>query len=92
MRVVKISNFKEECAGCPSAWSGETDDGEFYVRYRWGVWRIYIDDRLIQEGESGRSQVDGICSFEELAGWALENDIALVVVSRAEHEDLLSTV
>lgn len=41
MRYIK--SIEQTCGACPSQWEGELDDGNwFYVRYRWGTFRVGI--------------------------------------------------
>ncbi len=42
---IRVASISVSCWACPKSWEGVTEDGrQVYVRYRWGAFRIDIDD------------------------------------------------
>jgi hypothetical protein len=51
---VLLKRLKRTSVAAPSQWEGETTDGRsVYVRYRWGVLRVEIDDKQVVETDAG---------------------------------------
>ena len=65
---IKITRIIETCSGCPSQWSGTTqNDDIFFARYRHGFLRVDVGEQTVySEDFVSESGGDGILSFEEL--------------------------
>ena len=45
--MIRATNITMTCAGCPSQWEGQTDDGRwYYIRYRHGSGYIAVGDSV----------------------------------------------
>jgi len=66
---IKITHIIETCGGCPSQWSGKTeDDVIFYARYRHGGLTVDLGDKRVYAEEFlSEYGGDGVLSFEELS-------------------------
>lgn len=59
---IKLKTLREECGGCPTAYSGQTFDGkEFYVRLRHGAMKLELDDKVLVSFNA--KGLDGVCGF-----------------------------
>lgn len=55
-----------EYSSCPAQWNGETVDGKFvYVRYRWGVLSVSVDDERVWKKTVG-DNLDGTMFDDEM--------------------------
>ena len=65
----KITHIIETCSGCPSQWSGKTEEDEiFYARYRHGGLTVDVgNQRVYEENFQSEYGGDGVLSFDELA-------------------------
>lgn len=60
MSLVRVTEIKMTCGGCPTSWEGVTDDGrEVYARYRWGYLRVTVGDETIYHGFHGEPEPSG---------------------------------
>lgn len=57
--MIYVKEIQQTCGACPAQWEGETDTHErVYVRYRWGVLRVDINDRTVFQEFLGEDQDD----------------------------------
>ena len=65
-RSVIVRALRQTSFSCPSEWVGVTTEGqEVYVRYRWGILRIDLDDNVFFQAEVG-DPFDGVLTYAEL--------------------------
>jgi hypothetical protein len=70
MRVIKLTEIKETCGGCPTAYEGISVTGKtFTARLRHGGMTIKINGHDIVSCDA--SPLDGVCSFEDFKRFAL---------------------
>ncbi len=49
-KAIPIREMRQTCSGWSSQWEGKTKDGKYvYVRFRWGVLRVEIDQASLLE-------------------------------------------
>jgi hypothetical protein len=56
----KVARLTQTCDGCPSQWSGTTDNGlSVYIRFRWG----YLSAEVGNQTAYGKQISDGLDGF-----------------------------
>lgn len=74
--MIKVLHVKQDCFGCPSAWSGLTSDGqEIYARYRWGFLRVRLGEEVIYAEQLRDDPPEPDSHWEEMVkqGWSQES-------------------
>lgn len=91
---ITLVTLREECAGCPTRYTGETRDGKQFEAYlRHGYMKITLDDEKIVSVNA--SQFDGVCGFSDFKrvartkGYFINDDNA---VYSSYYDDLEETV
>lgn len=61
----RITKIKQTCWACPSAWEGKTDnDEDVYIKYRYGVLSLTVDDILVEKLFVGDG-LDGVMDLDK---------------------------
>jgi len=70
--MIKLKSLREECGGCPTSFSGETVDGQFFeANLRNGYMEIILDDEHIVS--CNPPELDGVCHFSDFELYAQIN-------------------
>jgi len=65
--MYKIKDIRQTCMACPSQWSGTTTDNEeIYIRFRWGILSVRIEDKVIFEEQISKDSLDGVISLDKV--------------------------
>lgn len=57
---LKFKTLEQTCGACPSQWEGKAETGEeIYIRYRWGVLRLDVNNTTVYQEAIGAS-MDGL--------------------------------
>ncbi|WP_223559596.1 hypothetical protein [Chryseobacterium lathyri] len=73
---------KETCGGCPMIWEGTIDNKPMYIRYRWGVLSLNINDVAVRHERIG-DHLDGVLPVQDAIeslksqGYEVINEIKL---------------
>lgn len=71
--MIKVKTIRQTTGACPAQWEGEGMDGEdIYIRYRWGMFRIYINDEMIFQLSYG-NEYDGMIDQEQMIEFAKDH-------------------
>jgi hypothetical protein len=63
---MKIILLEQTCSGCPTQFSGQTDNGDdVYIRFRWGHLQIDVNHKPIYSEQIGHPY-DGFISLDEI--------------------------
>ena len=88
MRTIELKTLRLDCGGCPTAYSGETVQGDqFSCRLRHGYMRINLNSAVIADG-SPINGADGVCSFEDFKKLARRKGI-IIDESEAIHSSYI---
>lgn len=63
---MKITHLRQTCFACPSQWEAILeDDSELYIRYRWGNFSVYKNDKLVYHDSIG-DNLDGVMDQDQM--------------------------
>lgn len=72
MRDIKLKTLRFECGGCPTSYSGITDEGiSFYCRLRHGHMRFELNNHEIFDVYP--DDMDGVCGWDDFKEYAEKN-------------------
>ena len=62
----RLKTLEMTCGACPSQWDGETENGAYvYIRYRYGLLRVDMDQQTVFEATVGDS-LGGVMGTDEM--------------------------
>jgi len=64
--MIEVEQIENTCFACPSQWAGVGKNGEdIYIRYRWGMLKLYVNDKIITQKMLGDGY-DGCLDYSSM--------------------------